>query len=123
MVFFEFEGGASGLFDGNRLNDHSAANCRLTMGEMHLEGSAGVLRLDGDGRLWWKPHGEVEQEERYDWSHEGFAGDCVLATQRHVVEHLLDGTPLVNCGRDYLTNLRIEEAIYRSHETGQRIAL
>ena len=26
------------------------------MGELWLEGSAGVLRLDGDARLWWKPH-------------------------------------------------------------------
>ena len=31
-------------------------NPRRTMGEMWLEGSAGVLRLDGDARLWWKPH-------------------------------------------------------------------
>ena len=56
LVVFEFGGGATGLFDGNRLNDHVAADPRRTMGEMWLEGSAGVLRLDGDARLWWKPH-------------------------------------------------------------------
>ena len=39
--------GATGLFDGNRLNDHVAANPRRTMGEGWLEGSGGVLRLDG----------------------------------------------------------------------------
>jgi len=40
--------------DGNRLNDHVAANPRRTMGEMWIEGARGVLRLDGDARLWWK---------------------------------------------------------------------
>lgn len=120
-VIFEFEGGATGLFDGNRLNDHAADDCRLTMGEMHLEGERGVLRLDGFARLWWKPHGQAEVPEPYDWQDRGFAGDCVLALQQHVADHLLRGAPLVNSGRDYLTNLVIEEAIYRSHEAGRRI--
>jgi predicted dehydrogenase len=91
------------------------------MGEMHLEGSAGVLRLDGRGRLWWKPQGGPEAEEPYEWQQRGFAGDCVHSLQRHVVDHLLHGTPLANAGRDYLVNLRIEDAIYRSHRTGSRI--
>ena len=120
-VIFDFENGATGLFDANRLNDHVAEDCRLTMGEMHLEGSAGVLRLDGRGRLWWKPHGGSEAEEPYEWQQRGFAGDCVHSLQRHVVDHLLHGRPLANAGRDYLVNLRIEEAIYRSHRTGRRI--
>ena len=38
-VIFEFEDGSTGLFDGNRLNDHTAGNPRRTMGEMWLEGS------------------------------------------------------------------------------------
>ncbi len=122
-VIFEFASGATGLFDASRLNDHVAENCRLTMGEMHLEGSAGVLRLDGLGRLWWKPHGGSEIEEPYDWQHRGFGGDCVFALQRHVVDHLLHGEPLANDGRAYLINLRIEEAIYESHRTGRRIEL
>ena len=120
---FTFESGATGLLDGNRLNDHRADNCRLTMGEMHLEGSGGVLRLDGFGGLWWKPHGEAEVREDYAWESRGFGGDCVYRLQHHVVEHLLRGSPLVNTGRDYLTNLRIEEAIYDSNRTGRRIDL
>ncbi len=122
-VIFEFASGATGLFDASRLNDHVAEDCRLTMGEMHLEGSAGVLRLDGLGRLWWKPHGGAEIEEPYDWQARGFAGDCVYALQQHVVDHLLQGGPLANDGRAYLINIRIEEAIYESHKTGRRIAL
>ena len=122
-VILTFADGATGLLDGNRLNDHVADNCRLTMGEMHLEGSAGVLRLDGFGRLWWKPHGGPEIAEPYDWEARGFGGDCVHALQRHVVETLITGAPVTNDGRAYLTNLRIEEAAYRSSAEGRRIAL
>ena len=123
LVIFEFETGASGLFDGNRLNDHVAENCRLTMGEMWLEGSEGVLRLDGDGRLWFKPHGGAEREEPYPWQNRGFAGDSVYHLIHHVIDHLRHGAPVENLGRDYLRNIEIEEAIYRAHETGRRVEL
>jgi predicted dehydrogenase len=122
-VVFEFASGAGGLFDGNRLNDHEADNCRLTMGEMHLEGERGVLRLDGRGRLWLKPHGEPEREHDYAWQDRGFAGDCVHRLCSHVVEHLLHGGPLENDGAAYLANVRIVEAIYRSHADGRRIVV
>jgi D-apiose dehydrogenase len=121
-IVFEFAGGATGLFDGNRLNDHVAKNPRRTMGEMWLEGSAGVLRLDGEARLWWKPHCRDEREHAYDRGDErSFGGGCCEALQRHVVAHLLRGTPLENAGRDYLANLSIQDAVYRSHESGRRI--
>ena len=122
-VVFGFAGGAAGLLDANRLNDHDADDCRMTMGEMHLEGAAGVLRLDGHGRLWWKPHGAAEVPESYSWENRGYGGDCVHSLCRHVAAHLLQGTPVENTGRDYLTNVRIEEAVYRSDATGQRITL
>lgn len=113
-VLFDFANGASGLFDGNRLNDHVADDTRLTMGEMWLEGDAGVLRLDGFARLWFKPHGGREHELAYVWPKRGFGGDCVYATQAHVLAHLRDGAPLANSARAYLRNLAIEEAVYRS---------
>jgi predicted dehydrogenase len=122
-IVFEFIGGATGLFDGNRLNDHVAANPRRTMGEMWLEGSAGVLRLDGDARLWWKPHHGAEAEHRFDRGDDAaFGGGCCEALQRHVVSHLVRGTPLENRGREYLVNLRIQDAVYRSHDSGRRVA-
>jgi predicted dehydrogenase len=122
LVLFEFASGAAGLFDGNRLVDVPAADPRLTMGEMTLEGSAARLRLDGFGRLWLRPNHGAEREHAYAWENQGFGGDCVHALQRHIVDHLERGAPLENRGEDYLTNLEIEEAIYRSAATGRWIA-
>ena len=82
-LLFEFAGGTTGLFDGNRLNDHIASNPRRTMGEMWLEGSAGVLRLDGDARLWWKPHHGDERAHAYDAGPATFGGGCCGALERH----------------------------------------
>ena len=113
-IVFRFAGGRSGVYDANRLNDHVSDNPRRTMGEMWLEGAHGVLRLEGSGRLWWKPHGEDEAEHPYAWNDRGFGGDCVFATQAHIAAHLLDGTPLETGAEDYLRNVEIEEAIYRS---------
>ena len=123
VVVFGFENGSTGIFDGNRLNDHVSDNPRRTMGEMWVEGSAGVLRLDGAARLWWKAHGADEIEHAYTWVDRGFAGDAVLAIQAHIVSHLRDGSPLENCARDYLRNISVEEAIYRSSEEGRWIEL
>jgi predicted dehydrogenase len=123
-IVFEFAGGAAGMFDGNRLNDHVADDPRRTMGELWLEGSAGVLRLDGFARLWWKPHQGGEREHAYDRGPEGtFGGGCVRALQAHVVRHFAEGAPLENRGRDYLANLRVQEAVYRSSAEGRRIEL
>ena len=123
-VVFEFASGSAGLFDGNRLNDHVAANPRRTMGEMWIEGSAGVLRLDGDARLWWKPHHQEEAEHRYDSGPaDTFAGGACEGLQRHVVRGLLERSRLENTAREYLANLRVQEAVYRSHSEGCRIEL
>ena len=116
LVTFEFAGGALRLFDGNRHIDHAAEDARLTLGTMLLEGTGGTLRLDGDGRLFVKPHGGPEREHGYPWERRGFGGDCVYRQIHHVVGGLLDGTPVMNDGRSYLRNLAIEEAVYRSND-------
>jgi len=123
LIVTEFASGAAGLFDGNRLIDHAADNPRLTMGECWLEGSEAVLRLDGDGRLFLRPRHGDEREHAYHWQDQAFGGDCVAALQRHVVAHLRDGAALENQGRDYLRNIEIEQAVYRSNAEGRRIAL
>ncbi len=124
VIVFGFAAGASGLFDGNRLNDHVATNPRRTMGEMWLEGAAGVLRLDGEARLWFKPHQQDELEHAYDRGPEDtFGGGACEWLQRHVVEHHLTGKLLENTARTYLENLRIQEAVYASAANGRRITL
>jgi D-apiose dehydrogenase len=118
-LVFEFENGATGLYDGNRCNDHAADEQRLTMGDMWLEGSDGTLRLDGWGRLWWRPHLKPEEEHAYDWENDGtFGAGCVHALQSHVIRHLREGTSLENTGREYLRSIAVEEAAYQSAEAG-----
>lgn len=126
LILFEFQNGTRGLFDGNRLADHPAENRRLTMGEMLLEGAEASLRLDGDGRLFLRPHGlNEERPVDYVWENRGFGGDCVYRLQRHAVDCLTgaDSGGLVNTGRDYLANLRIEQAVYESDRSGRRVTL
>jgi D-apiose dehydrogenase len=122
LVIFEFDDERSGLFDGNRLNDHVAADPRCTLGELWLEGEAGVLRLDGDARLWWKPHQGAEIEHVYARGSGAFGG-AVTALQAHVLAHRRDGAPLENAAHDYLPNLRVQAAIYHSHATGTRVSM
>jgi predicted dehydrogenase len=123
-IVFEFSSAATGLFDGNRLNDHAASNPRRTMGEAWIEGTGGVLRLDGEARLWWKPHQQSEALHEYDRGPDDtFGGGACEWLQRHVVAHLVAGAPLENSARDYLANLRVQEAVYRSAAEGRRIEL
>lgn len=122
-IMFEFASGATGLFDGNRLNEHPAQDMRRTMGEMWLEGSGGVLRLDGAGQLFFKPHGQPEAPHRYDSGPATFAGGACARLQQHVTDHLLHGTALENSAQDYLRNVQIEEAVYESSASGCRISL
>jgi predicted dehydrogenase len=123
-IVFEFEPGGTGLFDANRLNDHVASNPRRTMGEAWIEGSGGVLRLDGEARLWWKPHQRDEAEHAYDRGPDDtFGGGACEWLQRHVVAHLQRGAPLENSARDYLTNLRVQAAVYQSAASHRRVDL
>ena len=120
IIIFSFDGGRRAVFDGNRLVDHIAQNRRLTMGDMLVEGSEGVLRLDGDGKLYLRQFGSNQENEiPYCWEDRAYAGDCVFRLQRHVIEHFLSNAPIQNCAEDYVRNLRIVEAIYRSNESGR----
>lgn len=120
LVILRFASGSRALFDGNRLADHRAENRRLTMGEMQIDGAEACLRLDGFGRLFLRAHGSNQEDElAYAWQDRGYGGDCVHTFQAHVLQHLAEGTALENQAEDYLTNLRLVEAAYRSNESGR----
>ncbi|MEO1103379.1 MAG: Gfo/Idh/MocA family oxidoreductase, partial [Pseudomonadota bacterium] len=121
-ILFDFPG-ARAFFDGNRLSDHIADNRRFTMGELTIEGSHGSLRLTGDGAMFLRQFGENEEHTHPYSIGEGFAGGAVAALQAHVLAHLIDGAPLENSAADYLANLEIEEAVYRSAAQGRKLAL
>ncbi len=119
IVVLSFGGNVRGIIDGNRNSDHVAENRRRTMGEMVIEGENGVLELDGDGALTFRAQGEnTKQPVAFDWSDQGFGGDCVFNFTRHVVAHYCDGAVLENRAADYLVNLKIEEAVYQSAQDG-----
>ncbi len=124
MIHFEFTNGAAGIFDGNRLNDHAAQNPRRTLGEMWLEDSKGVMRLDGDARMWWKPHHDPELQHIYDRGPDNtFGGGACGALQKHVLHGLGNLEVCENTAHNYLRNLLIQEAVYASHHTGQRVVI
>lgn len=124
LVTLEMAGGVIATLDANRLADHPAKNKRLTMGEMLIEGEKGTLSLDGDAVLTLREHGSLQSTPiEYAWTDNDFGGDCVYRTQSAAVSAIRAGTKPVNTARDYLTNLRIEEAIYASHNQGSRIVL
>ena len=69
-------------------------NPRRTMGEMWLEGAAGVLRLDGEARLWWKPHHGAKPNTCYDRGPEsGSAAALRRAAAPCRLASLAQGTP------------------------------
>jgi hypothetical protein len=110
---------ARSLVDGNRLVDHRAKNRHYTMGELLIEGSAAVLSMDGEGVLRLRRHGSNDEETLpSDWPRGGFGGGSVERLQRHVVDNILRGGSVMNTARDYLANLRVEEAVYDSAAGG-----
>ena len=124
LVILDYADGRRAVIDGNRLSDHAAANPRLTLGEMLIEGAAGAIRLDGDGRLWRRAHGDaVEALHDYAWDDRKFGGDCVYISCLKYLDSFRSGAPHPTEAAAYLANLRIEQAIYQSAAEQRRIAL
>jgi predicted dehydrogenase len=124
LVIMEMADDVVAVLDANRNVDHRASNRRRTMGEMRIEAKRGTVRLTGDGAILLRRHGENDETAvDYPWQDEDFGGDCVYLTQRAAMDALLGRGPMVNAGSDYLTNIRIEEAIYASSSEGRRVVL
>lgn len=118
VVICEFASGARGLWDANRYNEAACRDPRYTFGQFLIEADGGSIRLDEDGRMTIQPLGQRPRLHEYHPSQQGFADDCVLATQRHFVDALRSGTPFETSGTDYMQTLRVVEAAYESARTG-----
>lgn len=121
ILILDFEDGARAVLDANRCMDHATENPRLTFGECWLEGEKGTLSLNGRGEVWHRPLGSIDETlmlPKQKWP--GFAGDCVFALQRHVVDHILTGAPLENSVSDYIPVMELEMMAYQSAEDGRK---
>lgn len=121
-ILFDHANGVRAILDGNRHLDHAADNLRCTMGEGLIEGTEGTLTLTGDGAVHLRKHSSTTITTVLGPNtREGFGGDCVHGLQSHVICGILDGTKLENEARDYVQVIRIEEAIYASADTAQKL--
>lgn len=115
LLIFEFSSGALGQWDANRFNEpETGVDPRYTFGEFLIEGSGGSLRLASDGTLMRQMLGQCATPIDYQHAPRAFGSDCVLTTQQHFVDRLLDGQPFETNGRDYLKNLSVQDAVYQS---------
>ena len=124
IVVFEHAHGVRAILDGNRCLDHAADNTRRTMGEGLIEGTKGTITLTGDGavvfRAFWEIEGRIILAAD---THQGFGGDCTHALQSHVVRGVLDGAQLENLAADYVHVIIAKQAIYRSAQDAQKVAI
>lgn len=123
MVLFEFESGATGLWDANRYNEPNYDNPRFTFGELLVDASGGSLRLSAEGQLTCQKLGVSETPVDYECADRGFAGDSVFATFQHFAQQLRGDKKFETSGREYLKTLAVQEAIYESAANGQTVVV
>ncbi len=117
IVYFEFQNRASAIWDANRYNETTAEDPRYTFGEMMVEGNGGTIRLRGDGSITIQTLGNPEIPHPYYHERRGFAGDCVYAAQKHFLDCISTDEPFETNIDEYMKTLRVQEAIYASHES------
>jgi predicted dehydrogenase len=115
-VIFNFESGATGIWDANRYNECNFENPRYTFGEFLVDGNGGSIRLYTDGKITIQPLGQAEREHEYKHEDRNFSGDCCYFTQRHFIDHLIDRRPFETNGPEYLKTLAVQDAVYASAE-------
>ena len=115
-VIFNFESGATGIWDANRYNECNFENPRYTFGEFLIDGNGGSIRLYIDGKITIQPLGQAENKHEYKHEDRNFSGDCCYFTQRHFIDHLIDGRKFETNGPEYLRTLAVQDAIYTSAE-------
>ncbi len=124
VILLDYADGRRAVYDGNRLADHIAEDRRRSMGDLLVEGEAGVLRVDGEGRIWLRAFGSNdEREHAFEWEARNFGGDCVYLSCAQYLDAFRSETPHPTEAQAYLRNIRIENAAYESAEERHRVAL
>ncbi len=123
MVLFEFENGATGLWDANRYNEPNFDNPRYTFGEMLIDADEGSIRLYADGSITVQRLGEPEKKHDYSPSRHGFAGDCCYAIQRHFIDCMISGNQFETNGKEYLKTWAVQQAVYESSAKGAAVTV
>ena len=113
-IIFNFESGATGIWDANRYNECNFDKPRYTFGEFLLDANEGSIRLYLDGRITIQTLGDKERNHNYKHEDRAFSGDCCYTTQRHFIDRMLDGKPFETNGTEYLKTLQVQEAVYES---------
>ncbi|MFD2587099.1 Gfo/Idh/MocA family protein [Croceitalea marina] len=122
-VHINFENGALGFIDANRYNENTVDDPRLTFGAVLIEGDKGSLRLNGEGKITVQLLGKKEKQHNYTFYKKNFAGDCVYHTQLHFVQSLKSNEDFETDITDYLKNMAVQDAIYKSFKTGGLVKL
>lgn len=123
MVQVGYESGATAILDANRFNESSAEDPRFTFGTCLVEGNKGSIHLQHDGSLYFKGLGKAVVEIEYPHPRKNFAGDCVYALQAHFLDAYLKDQPFETHGEDYLKNLCVQEAVYKSAQINQVVPI
>jgi D-apiose dehydrogenase len=123
MMLFNFENGAWATWDASRYNEAVLPNKRYTFGTFLIEGSAGSLRLDLEGKITVQKLGKNSYEHQYNPSTKGFAGDCCHQTQHHFIQCLIKNEPFETSINDYMKSLKIQELVYQSASEGKSMTL
>jgi len=122
VLQFRFETGAYATWDANRYNESLSDNPRYTFGELLVETDGGSLWLNSEGNITTKRLGELAIQHEYPHSRQGFAGDCVYATQKHFLD-VLDGATCETSGHEYLKSLAVVEALYESAKSNRPVQI
>jgi hypothetical protein len=94
------------------------------MGEALVEGTKGTLTLLGDGSVKFRAFGQLDDTPICAPDiHDGFGGDCVHAFQQHAIDGFFGEGELETVASDYLTVVKIENAIYTSAQEGRKVQL
>lgn len=113
-VHFEFDNDTLGFLDASRYNESTSKNPRLTFGYWQIDGNKGTIRLYEDGKITIQKLGSQEIQHYYNLVDQQFSGDCVFNTQTHFIDCLISGKEFETNIIEYIENIKIQEAIYKS---------